>query len=94
MNGSVIGFFFIYFLPSILHIRCLYFSKNKISSEDLAKLQDKDDDSVIVSRKNTTIQRVEMSEYRKSNEDSKEEKTLGVPDAGDQTAKPFTQENY
>ena len=75
LNGSVIGFFFIYFLPSILHIRCLYFSKNKISSADLAKLQN-NDDSVIVSRK-TTLVKMEMSEYRKSNEiDVKEDKTI------------------
>jgi hypothetical protein len=38
LNGSVIGFFFIYFLPSILHIRCLYFAKNKISFADKAAL--------------------------------------------------------
>lgn len=83
LNGSVIGFFFIYFLPSILHIRCLYFSKNKISSEDLAKLQDKEDDSVIVTRKTTTIQRVEMSEYRKSNDiELKEDKTIEIPNLG------------
>ena len=31
INGSVIGFFFIYFLPTILHIRCQYFAKNKIT---------------------------------------------------------------
>ena len=38
LNGSVIGFFFIYFLPVILHIRCLYFAKNKISFADKAAL--------------------------------------------------------
>jgi hypothetical protein len=38
LNGSVIGFFFIYFLPSILHLRCLYFSKNKISFKEKALL--------------------------------------------------------
>jgi hypothetical protein len=25
----VIGFFFIYFLPAILHLKCVYFSKGK-----------------------------------------------------------------
>jgi hypothetical protein len=29
INGAVIGFFFIYFLPAFLHIKCLYFSKGK-----------------------------------------------------------------
>lgn len=29
INGAVLGFCFVYFLPSILHIKCLYFSKGK-----------------------------------------------------------------
>lgn len=29
INGSVIGFLFIYFIPAFLHIKCLYFSKGK-----------------------------------------------------------------
>lgn len=29
INGAVIGFFFIYFLPALLHIKCMYFSKGK-----------------------------------------------------------------
>lgn len=29
INGSVIGFFFIYFLPALLHVKCMYFSKGK-----------------------------------------------------------------
>lgn len=29
INGAVIGFFFIYFLPAILHLKCVYFSKGK-----------------------------------------------------------------
>ena len=29
INGAVIGFFFIYFLPAVLHIKCMYFSKGK-----------------------------------------------------------------
>lgn len=29
LNGAVLGFCFIYFLPSILHIKCLYFPKGK-----------------------------------------------------------------
>jgi hypothetical protein len=29
INGAVIGFFFIYLIPAVLHIKCLYFSKGK-----------------------------------------------------------------
>lgn len=29
INGAVMGFCFVYFLPSILHIKCLYFPKGK-----------------------------------------------------------------
>lgn len=29
INGAIIGFFNIYFFPGILHVKCLYFSKNK-----------------------------------------------------------------
>ena len=38
VNGSVIGFFFIYFLPALLHIKCRYFSKNKITMEEKMRL--------------------------------------------------------
>jgi len=36
INGAVIGFFFIYFLPAGLHIKCLYFSKGKLPVPALA----------------------------------------------------------
>ena len=29
INGSVIGFLFIYFIPALIHVKCLYFSKGK-----------------------------------------------------------------
>jgi len=29
INGAVIGFFFIYLIPAILHLKCLYFSRGK-----------------------------------------------------------------
>ena len=29
INGAVLGFCFIYLIPSLLHIRCVYFSKGK-----------------------------------------------------------------
>ncbi len=29
INGAVLGFCFVYFLPSLLHIKCLYFAKGK-----------------------------------------------------------------
>jgi hypothetical protein len=29
INGAVIGFFFIYLMPAMLHIKCMYFSKGK-----------------------------------------------------------------
>ncbi len=29
INGGVVGFFFIYFIPAALHVKCLYFSKGK-----------------------------------------------------------------
>ena len=29
-NGAVVGFFFIYFIPAALHVKCLYFSKDKV----------------------------------------------------------------
>ena len=36
INGAVIGFFFIYFIPVLIHIKCLYFPKGKLPlPEDL-----------------------------------------------------------
>ena len=35
INGAVIGFFFIYLFPAILHIKCMYFSKGKRSFSQL-----------------------------------------------------------
>ena len=29
-NGAVVGFFFIYFIPAALHVKCMYFSKDKV----------------------------------------------------------------
>lgn len=29
VNGAVIGFFFIYAIPALLHLKCLYFSKSE-----------------------------------------------------------------
>jgi hypothetical protein len=29
INGAVIGFFFIYLIPAVLHLKCLYFSRGK-----------------------------------------------------------------
>jgi hypothetical protein len=29
INGAVVGFLFIYMIPAVLHIKCLYFSKGK-----------------------------------------------------------------
>ena len=29
INGAVVGFFFIYLIPAVLHIKCLYFSRGK-----------------------------------------------------------------
>lgn len=29
INGAVLGFCFVYFLPSCLHIKCVYFSRGK-----------------------------------------------------------------
>ena len=40
INGAVIGFFFIYLIPVILHIKCLYFSKGK---KPLPELPEGDD---------------------------------------------------
>jgi hypothetical protein len=30
INGAVIGFFFIYFIPGIMHFKCLYIKKKPI----------------------------------------------------------------
>lgn len=30
INGAVVGFFFIYLLPAMLHLKCMYFSKGKL----------------------------------------------------------------
>ncbi len=67
LNGSVIGFFFIYFLPSILHLRCLYFSKNKITSKEKALLDAQNENEVIDSSRKSDI-KVELSEHRNSND--------------------------
>jgi len=29
INGAVLGFCFVYFLPSFLHLKCMYFPKGK-----------------------------------------------------------------
>ena len=37
INGAVIAFFFIYLIPAVLHLKCLYFSRGKkalLSIED------------------------------------------------------------
>ena len=31
INGAVIAFFFLYLIPAVLHIKCLYFSRGKKS---------------------------------------------------------------
>lgn len=36
INGAVLGFCFIYLLPSILHIKCIYFPKGKRNISELA----------------------------------------------------------
>lgn len=28
INGAIIGFFFIYLLPAVMHFKCLYFPKS------------------------------------------------------------------
>lgn len=33
INGAIIGFFNVYLFPVALHIKCLYFSKNKTQSK-------------------------------------------------------------
>jgi len=48
INGAVI--IFIYFIPALLHIKCLYFSKGKrplpeITEEDYRPVEDKDKDN-------------------------------------------------
>lgn len=40
INGAIIGFFNIYLFPAILHVKCLYFSKNKLSSDEKAAEDD------------------------------------------------------
>jgi hypothetical protein len=30
INGAVIGFFFIYFIPAVMHFKCLYITKKPI----------------------------------------------------------------
>jgi hypothetical protein len=29
-NGAVVGVIFVYFIPTALHIKCLYFGKGKV----------------------------------------------------------------
>ena len=37
INGAVIGFFFIYFLPALLHMKCLYFCTGNKEEEQKLK---------------------------------------------------------
>ena len=45
INGSVVGFFFIYLIPAVLHIKCLYFSKGKRYLPEPELVSEKDDSS-------------------------------------------------
>lgn len=45
INGAVLGFCFIYLLPSLLHIKCTYFPKGKKQMEINQNLFAADDDS-------------------------------------------------
>lgn len=40
INGAVIGFFFIYLIPAVLHVKCLYFSKGKKKIPSLTEISD------------------------------------------------------
>lgn len=37
INGAFLGFVFIYLIPSLLHIKCMYFSKGKVPLGSLIK---------------------------------------------------------
>lgn len=41
-NGAVVGFFFIYFIPAALHVKCMYYSKGKIPIQHGQKPQGQD----------------------------------------------------
>ena len=30
INGAVLGFIFIYLIPCVIHIKCMYFSRGKV----------------------------------------------------------------
>lgn len=36
INGGIIGFFFIYLLPAMMHLKCLYFSSHEDTEEDIS----------------------------------------------------------
>lgn len=59
INGSVLGFCFIYLLPTLLHIKCLYFSKGKrhISELTVQKMFREDFASSIDSREAESVQK-------------------------------------
>lgn len=66
INGAVIGFFFIYLIPAVLHLKCLYFSKGKrpmpgeqpfrkLSSSSIS-LEGNKEDHIIAVRRQTDIE--------------------------------------
>lgn len=41
LNGSVIGFFAIFLLPFVIHVKCVYFSEDNETTAILNKTEDK-----------------------------------------------------
>lgn len=37
INGAFIGCLFVYILPAAMHIRCLYFNKNRVAIQEKGK---------------------------------------------------------
>ena len=39
INGAIIGFFFIYLLPAVMHAKCLYFKKEAAGIESTSTVR-------------------------------------------------------
>lgn len=63
INGAVIGFLFIYLIPAVLHIKCLYFSKGK----QHLHLHNQPNEPTTTPRRRSEIEITAIAESKKEN---------------------------
>lgn len=61
LNGAFIGCLFVYILPATMHIRCLYFNKNRVAIGEKEKSKEEHKYDVMVEENNLELERKEKS---------------------------------